>query len=72
MVPDLRMLDTQESPLTGTHQVDLTQMRDAVPIFGTRAVVDSFPWTQFRRHYHARIAFADCADRQLRHRLWQQ
>lgn len=40
LVPDLRMTDARESPLTGTRRVDFMQTRHSVPIFGTKAVVE--------------------------------
>lgn len=40
LVPDLRMVDARESPLTDTRRVDFTQTRHSVPIFGTKAVVE--------------------------------
>lgn len=40
VVPDLRLQQVQESPLTDTRIVSFDQVRTAIPIFGTRAIVE--------------------------------
>lgn len=40
VVPDLRVQEMKESPLTGTRRVGFVQTRQSIPIFGTRAVVE--------------------------------
>src|SRR5690242_15233862 len=40
LVPDLKLRDTQRSPLTKTSLVRFLQTKASVPIFGSRAIVE--------------------------------
>ncbi len=43
IVPDFRLRAVREQPLTGTRTVTFDQMRSAIPVFGSKAVVELDP-----------------------------